>query len=499
MKLAYNHELLIGFTTQTPYQSYETEVTPEQFRGYVRELSDTGIDILMCCPTAWRLPVYRSEVNRVWQTWGPNHKDPNFAADWKYFDRAFHRVREYMVSEAYEDPVEISLGTAREVGISPWLSYRMNDHHYMHYTGQRVPPTHDPFWQAHPEFRLSTSHSNNYLVPEVREWYYAILEELVNRYEAEGLELDFMRSTPYFEPNEVPQGTPVMTEFVRRLRRLTQAHGMKLGVRVPQSIPKALEAGLDVPTWKKEGLIDLITVSTFFITSPVQDVEAYKALPGEAEVLGELHFITDGLPMLGCNVSRRTGREIYLTMAASLMERGADGVSFFNFSYVRDHHFNDPRQRAHMSVEPPFDIFAKLRDADYRRRMPLHTITRGARYPWLTARHLLELEIHLPAGADEGKSAMLRVEMDRPGFIYRALSAECNGVPLTQVPGSGELFQPLSNFDLPSPECLFYFQVPPDAVRHGWNHVKILTDDSGEYSIPHTGICVKGVEMAVYK
>ena len=88
MKLAYNHELLIGFTTQTPYQSYETEVTPEQFRGYVRELSGTGIDILMCCPTAWRLPVYRSEVNRVWQTWGPNHKDPNVAADWKYFDRA---------------------------------------------------------------------------------------------------------------------------------------------------------------------------------------------------------------------------------------------------------------------------------------------------------------------------------------------------------------------------------------------------------------------------
>ena len=135
MKLAYNHELLIGFTTQTPYQSYETEVTPEQFRGYVRELSGTGIDMLMCCPTAWRLPVYRSEVNRVWQTWGPMHKDPNVAADWKYFDRAFHRVREYMVSEAYEDPVKISLDTARQVRISPWLSYRMNDHHYSKYLG----------------------------------------------------------------------------------------------------------------------------------------------------------------------------------------------------------------------------------------------------------------------------------------------------------------------------------------------------------------------------
>ena len=499
MKLAYNLELLIGFTTQSPYQSYETEVTPEQFRGYVRELWGTGIDMLMCCPTAWRLPVYRSEVNRVWQTWGATHKDPNVAADWKYFDRAFHRVREYMTSEGYEDPVKISLETARQGKISPWISYRMNDHHYMQFTGSRVPPTHDPFWQAHPEFRLSTTHSNNYMFPEVRDWYYAILEELTTNYDADGLELDFMRSTPYFEPGEAEQGIPVMTEFVRRLRKMTQAHGMKLGVRVPNSISKALKEGLDVPTWKREGLIDLITVSTFFITSPDQEVEEHKALPGEAEVLGELHFITDTLPVLGSNVARRTSREIYLTMGASLLERGADGLSFFNFAYVRDHHFNDPRQRTRMSVEPPYDVFAKLRDTAYRRRMPLHTITRGARYPWSVFSRSLELEIHLPEGADEGKSALLRVEMDRPGFIYRALSATCNGKELAQVPGSGELFQPLSNFDLPSPECLFFFQVPPEVVRHGWNHVTILVDASGEYSIPHNGICVKGVEMAVYK
>ena len=57
MKIAYNHEMLICFTSQTPYQSYETEVGKEQFRGYVRELAGTGVDILMCCPTAWRLPL----------------------------------------------------------------------------------------------------------------------------------------------------------------------------------------------------------------------------------------------------------------------------------------------------------------------------------------------------------------------------------------------------------------------------------------------------------
>ena len=499
MKLAYNLELLIGFTTQSPYQSYDTEVTPRQFKGYVQELAGTGIDILMCCPTAWRLPVYYSKVNRVWPELGAAHKDPNVTADWKYFDKAFHRVREYMLSKEYEDPVKISLNTARQGNISPWISYRMNDHHYLEYIGERVPPTHDPFWLAHPEFRLRTTRSNNYIFPEVRDWYFAILQELVTNYSADGLELDFMRSAPYFEPEDVPQGTLIMTDFVRRLRRLTQEHGMKLGVRVPNSIANALNAGLDVPTWKKEGLIDLITVSTFFITSPDQNVEEYKALPGTADVLGELHFITDTCPVLGYNMGRRTGREVYLTMAASLMERGADGVSFFNFSYVRDHHFNDPRQRANMSVEPPFDIFAKLRNQEYRSNMPLHTITYGARYPWNVLNHVLEMDIHLPEGADKGKSALVRVEMDRPGFIFSALSVECNGMALHQVPGSGELFQPLSNFSLPSPQCLFFFQAPREAVRHGWNHIRIIVDNSGAYMIPHNGINVKGVEMAVYK
>ena len=38
MKIAYNHEMLICFTSQTPGQTYETEVGEEQFSGFVREL-----------------------------------------------------------------------------------------------------------------------------------------------------------------------------------------------------------------------------------------------------------------------------------------------------------------------------------------------------------------------------------------------------------------------------------------------------------------------------
>ena len=169
-----------------------------------------------------------------------------------------------------------------------------------------------------------------------------------------------------------------MTEFVRSVRRLTDEKGIRLAVRVPASPEKALAVGLDVPLWKKEGLVDLITVSTYYKISPEQDVEKYKALPGKAEILGELHFIT--FSGVGTEVARFTTKEIYETLGASLMERGADGLSFFNFAYVRDHHFSEARQRFYMNREPDFSIFTDLKNAQHVQEMPLHAVLTYGQY-----------------------------------------------------------------------------------------------------------------------
>ena len=495
MKIAYNHEMLICFTTQTPYQSYENEVGKEQFRGYVRELAGTGVDILMCCPTAWRLPLYYSEVNRVWQTRGRTHKDPNVVADWKYFDKVFHRVREYMLSPDYEDPVEITLDEARKNGISPFLSWRMNDLHQTHYNESRVPPVMDDLWINHPEMRLRAGNMN-YLFPEVRQWYFDTLQELVNRYEIDGLELDFMRYPLFFEAGEIEKGIPVMTEFVRRIRNLTDAKGIRLAVRVPASVKKALAAGLDVAGWKAEGLVDLITVSTYYKISPEQDIEEYKALPGKAEVLGELHFIT--FSGVGTEVARFTAKEVYETLGASLLERGADGLSFFNFAYVRDHHFSEARQRRYMDREPDFSIFSDLKNARHLKNMPVHFVmTPGQSLP-LNHYEPFTFPIHLPEAVKSGRSALFRVELNAPGAIYRSIRVRINGTELMQVPGSGELFRPFSNKALPSPDCLFFFETPTTVLHQGWNEVHIEVKYNAEFGLANGGKYVVGAELAVY-
>ncbi len=496
MKIAYNHEMLICFTSQTPYQSYETEVGKEQFRGYVRELAGTGVDILMCCPTAWRLPLYYSEVNRVWQTWGRTHRDPNAVSDWKYFDKVFHRVREYMLSPDYEDPVEITLAEARKHGISPFISWRMNDLHQTHYNETRVPPVMDDLWIDHPEMRLSAGNMN-YMISEVRQWYFDILQELVSRYDIDGLELDFMRYPLYFEPAETEKGIPVMTEFVRRIRKMTDAKGIKLAVRVPASPKKAVGAGLDVADWKAQGLIDLITVSTYYKISPEQNIEEYRDLPGKAEVFGELHFIT--FSGVGTEVARFTTREIYETLGASLLERGADGLSFFNFAYVRDHHFSEARQRRYMDREPDFSIFADLKNAGHLKKMPLHAVMTPGENLQPSNYKPVDFQLYLPESVSAGRSAMFRLEFSRPGVIYHSIRVRINGSEPVQVPGSGELFRPFSNKALPAPDCLFFFEVPVSLLHHGWNDVHVEVKHNAEFSIPNGGgKYIVGAELAVY-
>lgn len=515
LKCLYNHEMLINFTTQTPCQSYAEEVGKEQFRSYVEELAGTQVDALMCCPTAWRLPTYYSKVNPVWQTWAREHRDPNPVADWKYFDKVFHRVKNYMLRDDYEDPVQLTLDTSREIGVDFFLSYRMNDHHASYFNDKRISPTMDPFWIGHPEMRLHTGNGHyglNYLREEVRGWYFAVVEELVNDYDLDGFELDFMRSPHFFPAEKTEEGAVLMTAFVKRIRQLLERTGkqrgkhLKLAVRVPWTVARCLNVGLDVPAWKSEGLVDMINVSPYFCTSPELEVETFEELPGSADIYGEMHFVTyNGGGGLLCNSNRRTTREIYETTAASLLERGADGISLFNFSYVRDHHFSEARRRPYMNPEPPFDALKHIVDLEYLKTGSMHyAITPGfgmlpAKVPAVKP---LDFRIFLPCEPKGGayRKALLRLEISHPGYLYGGLKTSIGDAALRQVTGSGELFAPFSNEALPHPECLFFFSVPLDRLKHGWNTITLEASMVDEYfALSLSDYQLKGVELALYK
>ncbi len=99
-----------------------------------------------------------------------------------------------------------------------------------------------------------------------------LVVETLERYDIDGLELDFMREPYLFSAGKEAEGAPILTAWIREIRKLVAAaaakrgHPIRLGVRVPSQPETAFGMGLDAITWAKAGLIDLLVVTPRWAT-----------------------------------------------------------------------------------------------------------------------------------------------------------------------------------------------------------------------------------------
>jgi uncharacterized lipoprotein YddW (UPF0748 family) len=178
-----------------------------------------------------------------------------------------------------DDVFAIVIPRCRERGVSPWISLRMNDHHY---TGD--PSRVSPLFFEHPELRSRGGKGLfNYARPEVREHYLKLAAEVLERYDVDGLELDWMRTAANFDDDEIASGREILTDFVRAVHRETEAaakrrgHPVQLAVRVPAKPEFAHGLGFDVSAWARDGLVDMVIPSDYwngFADLPVEDWRA---------------------------------------------------------------------------------------------------------------------------------------------------------------------------------------------------------------------------------
>lgn len=504
----YNHELLILATSQTPYASYNDPVTDAQAIGLVEELRGTGVDALMICPQAWMTNLWVSEVDRRWQDIAPLEKEPLPEANVKYPTKAYFRIRRYMMEG--KEPVALTIKTARDCGIAPFLSYRMNEHHY---TNNPEAATHSKFWKEHQHLMLEEEGSNlNYLEDEVRAYYRALIFELLDRYDVDGFECDFMRFPKYLPADKVEEGIPVMTGFLREIRakldEVGKARGKRLSfsVRVPRSPKLARDIGLDVAAWDQEGLVDIVNVSSMFRVSQEVDIEGFRAVVKNATILGEMHFVSQPGEAPGgywVNINRLTSPEIYQSTALSYLERGADGVSLFNFAYTRDHSFNEPRRSYYPGVEPPFYVIPSLTSIEALRKSSLClalTPDFGSFPAALKGQSAKAFKVHV---GDCFKTpfvgALLRVEADTY-ISHRPLAARVNGQETQAVIYAGELFPTLSLEALPHPQKLVHFAFDATLLKPGYNEIVVenrwVTSGGGGY---RGGLKLVRMEIALYR
>ena len=161
----------------------------------------------------------------------------------------------------------------REIGVRPWLSFRMND---IHGVAEDNKPMLTKFWLEHPEaYRIHHHVPDGYYARtldyeqrQVRDLMYAYIKESLERYDVDGIELDFMREMFCFAPGREFLCRDLMTDFVRSIRALCDEFEQKRGHRIMTGIKlfslphQVFDAGFDYFTYAKERLIDV------FVTGP---------------------------------------------------------------------------------------------------------------------------------------------------------------------------------------------------------------------------------------
>jgi hypothetical protein len=465
-----------------------------QVEKQLEPIAATDVNTVVCCPMGWRFYNFPSEVDTTWKEPGAYARDVARFPNWqKMVDNL----------KAGGDPLRDALEAVRRLKKGFIISVRMNDNHYV---DQEEFPTHNNFWRAHPEYRLdpegkSTAPRNtrvfNYLMPEVRDFYFAVIEELCTKYDVDGVELDFQRAPYFFHEKDLERGRAVMSAHIERIRRMMDRVGrergkhLQLGVRALHTVAANLQIGADLIAWDHAGWIDSITVSPYYIQTADVGVEEFAAKCRQAKIYGELNYVHLQLAGTGHNPADRryVTAEAYRAATLSLLERGADGVSFFNTCAIPQPALG----RLTADLLHGYKDLDRLRrsDKNYAVYATGNTLF-GRIFP---AKDRKEFQIFV---ADEipgyARKAALRIETKASVGGVR-VEAWVNGTRLEEyTPSEVELFPALAGNDsAPKMERLKFFAVPLSALKFGRNDIKVTNADAGTQSCDFVS-----AELALY-
>jgi hypothetical protein len=309
----------------------------------VDQYQGTGVTHLF-----WNVNYQRTAYDsQIWLSYW-DWPDPADLTDWPRNYYILHTL-------GIDDVFARLIPRCRARGISPWISLRMNDHHYFN------DPTRVPDLLKRADLRLNNGRGRfNYAMPEVRDHYLKIIAEVLTRYDLDGVDLDFIRTLPNFDDAEPDKGRAILTDFIRAARRLADnaaarlGHPVRLAARVPATPAIADEYGVDAAAWARDGLVDMLVPSDFWGGFADIPVEAWRERIGGPRAKTCLIYPCTyssylctarnekRSPVLGLQMKRN--RAAMRGFAAACLDRGADGIYLFNNfdSVERIHHIKTP-------------------------------------------------------------------------------------------------------------------------------------------------------------
>lgn len=485
------------------FTSYKaSEVNESIINAFVDHYKNTQVDRLIFSVNGMRASFPSRSIEPFWQGWDPEGglDQPYLSSIPKDTDQVGRAVMDDLQRTLWQlekmglDPYAMWMDQCRKNGISPWITTRMNDIHNVNVEDH---PFHCNLWRDDPQswrirhrFEGWGDRAMDFGYSPVRERQYALIEELFERYDFDGLELDWMRSAYHFRPGHEEEGTRVLTQFMRDVRALSKVwegkrgHAIKLSVRVPSRPATSLYLGMDAAIWAREDLVDSIVVTPYWASTETDmPIEIWKQL-----LHGTSTRLEAGVEILLRNYRESKdftfhSLETARGTAMSLLHRGADNIYLFN-------HFDQSQWGGEQGHR---DMLCEVGNIETIRNKPRrHVVTfadtwgvgEPAAYP-------------LPAVLATGSSKEFRLPIgEAPGPEEKAWIVLCVGdaaedalADLT-VRLNSQTCSMDNEFHVGKPVPtgrMVAFAVPPDAIHQGTNVVEI----HGQ------GIWVSWVELAI--
>lgn len=350
------------FSYIKPFQADGKNFRPQMIEASVDEIADTGVDASLFSP------------GLGWVPWWPSKVCPDH---YKWYETQTGELIkgggiEYFVRHG-GDMVKPFVNRCRRHQIAPFITFRLNDGHFV---GIRGLDEYKPrFYVEHPEYQLSPNGTQNWRFHQVREYKLALITELLENYDLDGIELDFMRHWSFFNTGETTSNErkAIMTEFVGCVRSVldqTAKDGRHrwLCVRVPIFLSKHDAMGIDLVTWVNQCGLEMVNLSASYLTHQEGDLPKIRRMVPDVAIYQECTqaTITATMPHPEPNKPdqfhyRRTTDEEFYTTAYLAYKQGADGISLFNFAYYREH--GAPLRGTF--CEPPFHVLKSLTDKNW--------------------------------------------------------------------------------------------------------------------------------------
>ena len=502
-RILYNNDMTNTVTLTSPFHSMGAPFTTDVLHGTVDEVAGLT-DVHLLSPGLGWIPVWDSQIYPAAEHYQRWEQTTGLQAD---------TYGQFLMAGG--DILQEFIDRCRETGQVPFISFRMNDPHHQHHADDFVAGIYrlrsqwiSDFYLAHLDDRLGDDYLTNFrsrglnwMVPEVREQKYEFLREILENYDIDGVELDFLRWDGYFKTSETTEAKreAVMTAFISHIRTLldtTAKPGQHrwLGIRVPsyfrtQGQPymkNYSDMGIDLQAVTAAG-VDFVNLSVSYPLVQQTDLAEIRLLIPDTAIFFEMTYVTWDPPARGIQLDffRSTDEQFYTT-ADLAYRQGANGISLFNFQYFRGNGPNpqsDPQGPFH---EPPFHIIPQLRDPEWLANIPQQWYMEGdsswyrdvPREFYVDQPQAMMLQLY-PSNSLHDADAMFRLFHEDP-CSECSWEVEFNGFVLDET---GCLEHPIDNRyvgndygDLEQYAC---FRVPRTLVLEGSNAIVINLNSGG--------------------